>query len=151
MIQRIINYKSIKNHIENKEAAALVLVVLLLMVSTILVLSVAFLTQSNTAMAHRQQQGIQSYYIARSGAELAYEAIVSDPAEWNYFENNDDWNHNPQTITFPEGEATIIITADTVNDIRRVRITSIGMAEGVERTVVLSVEHKNNGRFVWSR
>ena len=67
--------KKIKLH--NRSGAALVMVMVIFLFITILLSSVFILGSSNTREVVNQEQGIKSYYIARSGAEAAYQALLT--------------------------------------------------------------------------
>ena len=115
----------------NKKGAALMFVVIALLVAMIMIVTVAQLAQTNIRQASTQEKGIQAYYIARSGAELAYEALCAPPiarlSQIDTFGNSKLPTPNPTTISIGEGKANISLTTKLdSNNKRKIVITSVG-------------------------
>lgn len=147
----------------NKDGSALIMVIIALLFATILVTSAAILTQTNTLQASTQEKGMQSYYIARSGAELAFEVLLTSgpPSLLTPFVTN--IGYTLPNATFPnatmnianEGTATVSVTAfDTGSPaVRRIRITSVGEAVGtnIQRTAILEFNLATQDDLIWTR
>ncbi len=67
----------------SKKGMALMVVVSVFMVITIILASVTFVFQNNLGQAHHQEESMKAYYLALSGIELGYSALIrntnSDP------------------------------------------------------------------------
>jgi len=146
------------NQLSNKHnGSALILVVILLFVSSILVASAAMMTQANTRMTSLQEQGIRSYYIARSGAELAYEVIYSNNDLYTQFRTSNQTLS--ESITFSDGitesgSADVVIESYDGDNGKTLKITSVGIATGTNhgKTVVLiSDDMEKEGDFWWAQ
>lgn len=141
---------SVSKEFERGSALTMVLVVFLFI--SILIASVFFLVDNNTTQLQSQHQGIKSYYIAKSGAEVTFQALTTSPS--SLLQDFQTGNHiKTSTISFEEGTAQIRVEGFDKGTVRRVRITSIGKVNGsaIERSVVLEFNYADNGDLVWSR
>ncbi|SMP48795.1 hypothetical protein [Anoxynatronum buryatiense] len=151
------NIQTIFVSTKKQHGSALILVVILLFVSSILVASAAMMTQANTAMTSLQEQGIRSYYIARSGAELAYEVIYSNNDLYTQFRTNDQLLS--ESITFTEGgivtgNADVVIESYDGDNGKTLQISSTGIAAGTDhsKTAVLIIDNmEKEGDFWWAQ
>lgn len=137
---------------KKEQGSALVMVVLAFMVITIIVTSVFVLAGNNTKQVASQNEGIESYYIARSGAEATYQALLtSSPSLLTQFQSGG--TVVTDTITFNEGKAEITVEGFNEGTIRRVRITSVGTADGtnVSRKSILEFNYSGYDNIKWSR
>ena len=62
----------------NRQGSALAFVLIIFLVLSILTLSILFIFNNNLKQAKRQQDSIEAYYLAYSGAELAYTALLTE-------------------------------------------------------------------------
>ena len=62
---------------KNRKGVSLIWVIIALVFVSIMTMSISTIAQSNILQAKRQDNTLQAYYIARSGAELAYEALIT--------------------------------------------------------------------------
>jgi len=142
-----------KHHFYSKQnGAALVMVIVAFVFISIMATAALMMTQSNTAQVVAQNDGMSSYYIARSGAEATYEAlIISSPSKLTQFQTGS--SVVTDEITFTEGTANISIQGFNDGSTRRVRITSIGVASGtnISRTSILEFDFHGYGNLKWSR
>lgn len=142
-----------KFKLKNRRGAALAFVVIAFLVVFILLSSVFILSQSNTKQVAAQEQGIHSEYIARSGAEAMFEFLINDATRLSQY---DSWT-NPYitnlTIDFSEGEAVVTVEKTTQDGRKRVKITSIGEADGTDmsRKAVLEFDLDGFANIRWSR
>lgn len=143
-------------YLKNNRGVALVYVVMVLLIASVLIGAAAVMVSSNTREVSAQEIGIQSYYIARSGVELAYEAVYDggDPAVYNAFlaataprtQNN---------VNIGEGQVNIVLEKITpvVGGVQRGRITSVGHLDGqtLTRTVILEFDLIDGANILWRR
>lgn len=81
MKQRNVNPRhSVKWTMHTKKGMAMVVVVSVFMIITIILASVAFSFQNNLSQAHRQEERMKAYYLALSGIELGYSALIKNMA-----------------------------------------------------------------------
>ena len=64
-----------KSLLKNRDGSALSFVIVALLVLIIMVGIVAAIAQTNIIQAGAQEKGLQAYYAARSGAEMAFAAL----------------------------------------------------------------------------
>ncbi len=137
---------------KREQGSALIMVIIAFMVVTIIATSVFVLAGSNTKQVVSQNEGLESYYIARSGAEATYQALLnSTPSLLTQFESGNTVVKD--TIIFDEGTAEITVEGYNEGTIRRVRITSVGKAAGsnVSRKAVLEFNYYGYDNIKWSR
>lgn len=109
------NTKNINKDKTNKEGYALITVVVVMVVMSILFLSAYTLIQSNTKQIIAQENNLRAHYLARSGATLAYTAIVE--GEENLLNDFNSSNYNSKeegksdTIEFSDEEAKAEVIA----------------------------------------
>ena len=137
--------------LKRKEGAALVMMLAAFLIVITLASSVIILSQNNTKQVSAQDQGINSYYIARSGAEATYQALITTASLLQVYETGTDTTSD--VIEFDEGQATVTVTGYNEGDKRRVRITSVGIADGtsISRTSILEFDYVGYGNIKWSR
>jgi len=142
----MIKEKKIKN-----TGSALIMVIIAFMVVIILIASLFVMAGSNTRQVASQDQGIQSYYIARSGAETTYQVLISNSALMLQYKTDDTVQND--TIEFEEGNAEISVVGYYEGSTRRIRITSTGQVKGsnVSRNAILEFNYEGNGDIKWSR
>lgn len=136
--------------------SALPMVLITFMVVMILVGSVFVMVGSNTRQVASQNKGIQAYYLARSGAEAAYQVLtVSNPTLIVQFRTTDVVQE--EIIEFEEGEARVSVTGFNQGSRRKIRVTSIGQIKGSNATRKVILEFNSNmnnegyGDIKWSQ
>lgn len=142
-----------KSLILNEKGAGLVMVLIVLLVLSILSTSAIVLATNNTKQVSIQDKGIDSYYIARSGAEVAFQALLTvEPSLLTPFSTTPSHTLESQ-IDFDEGRADVLVETFMEGTTRRMRITSIGVATGtgVSRSSILEFDYDGYGNLKWSR
>ncbi|MBP1927335.1 type II secretory pathway component PulK [Sedimentibacter acidaminivorans] len=136
---------------KKEQGSALVMVIIAFMVITIITTSVFVLAGNNTRQVVSQNDGMESYYIARSGAEATYQALLTSSSLLTQFQSGS--TVQTDTITFDEGTAEITVEGFNEGTTRRVRITSVGKAAGknVSRKSILEFNYNGYGDIKWSR
>ncbi len=142
-----------KFKLKNRDGSALAFVILSFLVVFILLSSVFILASNNTRQVAAQEQGIHSEYIARSGAEAMFEFLINDGTRLS---NYDSWS-NPyitnETIDFSEGDAVVSVEKTMHDGKKRVKITSVGDADGtdISRKAILEFDLDGYKNIKWSR
>lgn len=144
--------------IKKNQGSALVIVIFVLLFVSFLIAAATVLTQGNTRQAAYQEQGMQSYYIARSGAELAFQVLLtSSPSLLTQFEAATNPANtivlSENSVNLGEGTADIRVTSYDEGTNRRIRITSIGTASdsNIARTVELNFDLASQRDLVWAQ
>ena len=118
--------------INNRSGVGLVYAVLVLLVVSVLSVAVFTLFASNINQAQRQEDAMRSHFIAISGVEVAFGALLQDNKSLliNHFDKIISQSVSPlsDTIVFDDGEAQITITSYIEDEMRIVNIQSIGLA-----------------------
>ncbi len=141
---------------KNRKGVSLIWVIIALVFVSIMTMSIATIAQSNILQAKRQDDTLQAYYIARSGAELTYEALItSSPSLISDFTSagNSSNNHTltQNNITIGSGTADIIVTSYNVTDtVKRIRIQSIGKLNNVSKTIFLDFDATSYADIRWT-
>lgn len=147
----------LRNLIRNEKGSALAFVIMILLVLIIIIASVAAVTTANIKQASNQEKGMQAYYIARSGAEFAYEALLSTSLLSEF--KGIDKTISEAGVDFGEGTADIMVSTlvPTVGsiDLQTIRIESVGTLknENISRKVVLEFFYyfSSYPSITWSR
>lgn len=137
---------------KSKDGSALIMVLIAFMFISILVASIFIMSNSNINQVKTQSNGIQSYYLARSGAESTYQALTtSNPSLLTQFASGS--LSRSDTISFEEGTADITVVGYDEGTKRRIRITSVGEVDGtnVSRVAILEFNYEDYGDIKWSR
>lgn len=141
---------------KNRKGVSLIWVIIALVFVSIMTMSISTIAQSNILQAKRQDDTLQAYYIARSGAELTYEALItSSPSLIIPFtsSSNSGNTHNltHNNITIGSGAADILVTSYNVTDtVKRIRIQSIGKLNNVSKTIFLDFDADTKGDIRWT-
>ena len=67
--------------LKNRHGSALAFIVIVLLVVSIMTTSIFYLFNSNLKQAKYQQDSLEAYYLAYSGVEMAYAALLADSNE----------------------------------------------------------------------
>lgn len=62
---------------KNRQGSALAFILIVLLVISILTTSILYIFNSNLKQAKHQQDSLEAYYLAYSGAEMAYTALLT--------------------------------------------------------------------------
>ena len=136
---------------KKRKGASLFWVIIALVFTTIITLSISTVTRSNIRQAKIQDDGLQVYYIARSGAELAYEALLtSSPSLINKFKNGAISKLDEKNISVGKGKADIKVTSYTVDAVKKIKIESTGKLNNTTKTIYLEFEADNYGSMKWT-
>lgn len=73
--------KNLFKKLNREQGGLLAFVVVMLMVVSIIVASVLFMFNSNLKQAKLQEDNMEAYYLAYSGVEMAYAALLADSNE----------------------------------------------------------------------
>ena len=140
---------------KNRKGVSLIWVIIALVFVSIMTMSISTIAQSNILQAKRQDDTLQAYYIARSGAELTYEALItSSPSliiPFTSSSNSGNTHKLSDNITIGSGTADILVTSYNVSDtVKRIRIQSIGKLKNVSKTIFLEFDATSYGDIRWT-
>ena len=148
--------KIVSNKLKDKSGAALIFVMVAILIIFIMISIAASISQTNTKQAGAQEKGIQAYYMARSGVELAYEALQTTDL-LDKLGNGTFPTPNPEHVVFEEGSADVTVSISGSGYDRKVLISSVGKLNGsdITRTCKLEFYYKfgQNGEkkeMIWS-
>lgn len=148
--------KNLKNLLFNSRGNTLLYVMIAMLVVFVMVSAVASLTQANLRQAKAQERGMQAYYVARSGAELAYDALLTTtPSLLDSFIANPSLVLTENDIDFDEGLADVTVTSSGSGNTQMLLITSVGTLkeENLSRTVTLQfyIHYDLYPDMIWSK
>lgn len=129
--------QKLKRRHTNENGVALVWVILLFMILMILVPSALFLARQDTLETVNEENRIKAYYVALSGIDIGYAALMTDVSGEPYIQSfvSDSSLSVESTIAVPSaGSAKITIDNVLVDGYRWIRITSLGSLTGNSAT-----------------
>lgn len=127
----------------NNKGVSLIFVILVLMVMSILSVAIFTLFTSNMAQAKRQQDSISAHYVAMSGVEVAFGALLQNNRSLliSYFDRADDLEVTlSDSVDLDNGHADIVVRSYVEENERWVQITSTGVLD--ESTVEQVIKMK---------
>ena len=144
----------------NKKGSALVYVMFGLVMVLFMISIMASISLSNTRQASEQEIGMQAYYIARSGVETAYQALLTTTPSLltdtgpNSFKSNSALVLT-DTLDFENGTAAIKVTSSGSGATQKILIESVGTMKdvNVSRNVSLEfyIQYDVYPDMIWSR
>ncbi len=145
--------------ISNERGAALIFVILALVIVSILAMAIASLVRSNLAQTVSEEDTLKAYYLATSGQDLTYAALLQEDAygdnlvETTFSEaahaNAADVPVLTDTLNasdgFEGGSVTVTVRAVEIDSERWVEVTSTAALDDstVTKTVVLQFLAEN--------
>jgi type II secretory pathway pseudopilin PulG len=130
----------------NKKGVSLIFVILVLVVMSILSIAIFTLFTSNIAQAKYQQDSVKAHYVAISGVDVSFAALLQENKSLllNYFNKAIDVTVTPisDTITLTNGHADIIISSYIDNSERWVLITSTGVVNNSTATRTIKMNFR---------
>jgi hypothetical protein len=116
--------------LKEENGAALVWVLILFMMMMILVPSALLISRQDTLETVNQDNRIRAYYIALSGVDLGYAALMADISGSKYIEqfiSDPTKRYDNQEVTVTDvGKALVSIDSVEIAGHRWIRITSVG-------------------------
>lgn len=145
-----------KKLITGNRGNALAFVMFTLLLVFFLVSIVISITQTNTRQASAQERGMQAYYVARSGVELAYETLLTTtPSLLEAFETDSSLALVENGVDFDVGTADIRISSSGSGATQKILIESVGKLKDrdISRTVTLQfyVHFDQYPDMIWSK
>lgn len=138
-----------------KQGAALIFVMVAMLILFTMVSVVVSVSQANIKQAGIQEKKLQAYYVARSGAELAYEVLLTTtPSLLDNFESNVNLVLQETDVDFGYGTADITISSLDPGDTQKIHIESVGsLPDGTTRTVGLEffINYDDYSSITWSK
>ena len=132
--------------IKNRKGVSLVYVMLVLIVMSILSVAIFTLFVSNLNQVKMQEDSVKAHFVAMSGVEIAFGALVQDNRSLlNYhFDKHVGTSVSPisDTIDVTGGQADITISSYVEDGLRYVRITSVGRLDNSAFTKTLNMHFR---------
>lgn len=102
-----------KNPNKARKGYTLILVLIVLVVLSTVSLSLLALSRANVQQASAQEENMRAHYLARSGVDITYEALMqNDQAKWKQFMS--DSKTLEDTLVFDEiGSVKVQVTKDS--------------------------------------
>jgi len=127
--------------LKNRRGSIFAFVSVLLAIVAIFTTTIIFINMSNLRQVITQEEEIKAYYLAYSGAEMAYAALFKIDSDtksiFDTFNNNDE-KIGPEKIDLDkDGHITVVVNYDSER--KTVTITSTGTYEPSNRTVTLKM------------
>lgn len=141
-----------KKTMKKRKGAVLIWALVALIIVTMIATTVAMLTTNNLRMASTQDESIRTYYVARSGAEIAYEGLLTiTPSLITEFEDDIDKVIEEDDMDLGEGLADIKVSSYMEDGMQRISIESIGKMKDSNFTkkVVLDFAVDNLENIRW--
>lgn len=129
--------------IKCRSGVSLIYVMLVLVVMSILSVAIFTLFASNIAQAKQQEYGVKAHFLALSGVEVAFAALIQDNQSLLKTHFGTPTDTSPKTplehtlVLSGEGEVDITVETYMENLIKYIRITSVGKPIGSSITKTL--------------
>jgi len=141
--------------LNNKKGTAMIFVMVAMLIVFMMIAIATGVTQANLRQAAHQEKGIKAYYIARSGVELAYEALLTTtPSLLDQFASGTITTLTENDVDFEEGTADVTVTTSGTGDTKKIIITSVGTLDstGETRTVTMQfyIKYDDYPDMEWS-
>jgi hypothetical protein len=137
--------RRVKDNMNNR-GISLIFVVLVLVVMSILSIAIFSLFASNLAQSKYQQDSIRVHYVAISGVDVSFAALLQDNRSLltSYFDKALNVTITPlsDTISLDTGHADIVISSYITNNERWVLITSTGYLNNSAVTRVIKMNFR---------
>ena len=142
----------IKNILLNEKGFSLPLILVIFVVFTILFTSAIYVTQANTAQIDSQEDNLRAYYVARSGIDMPYAALMQADSDVNYPLKADRLidegvgtiiNHNDLDVPKINPIGTVDIEVTVLDDEIKIRAVST-MIDDSETDVISFYFRKDN-------
>lgn len=130
---------TLRKILKSNNGVALIIVLITSLVLSILTASAIYINMINTRQVVSQKEYYQAYYLAYSGVEIGYSALMNNSDLFYEFKNNA--NHTKtERIYYGEGNLDEIdITIKSSNDKKKVTITSTGLHKASGKSVTLTM------------
>jgi hypothetical protein len=133
----------LKRILNEESGAALVMTLIVMLVLTILGTALLNISLAENKFAKRNEDKLQAYYIARSGAHAVAEYIAKDNS--GDAENMFGFTSVKNITHFINGEVQVTVLEDAIND-DILHISSQGIFNGISQTAKIRF-HKTGGLF----
>lgn len=129
----------IKGILKSNKGLALVTVMIYFMILSILTTSAIFVSTTIAKQVVNEKEHIQAYYLAYSGVEICYSAIINNSDLFKLFKENSGFTKEEEIFYDDISGDKMIIVAKTSDDKEKITITSEGIrAGGRSVTLVMS-------------
>lgn len=147
-----------KKWFKEEKGAALAWTLILFVVMTILATSIMFIVQQDLREVVMQEKRIKTFYIAQSGVELSYAALMQNENEYFNKMVNDTVVSLVDEIDVYDGEAVVgkaavTVTHEMIDGKKWIKIVSIGTLTGETMTVrtVMRIDSTNIMNVIMER
>ena len=128
--------------LKNRRGSIFAFVSVLLAIVAIFTTTIIFINMSNLRQVITQEERMKAYYLAYSGADMAYAALfkIDSYTRKSIFDtfNNNDVEIGPEEIDLDkDGHITVVVNYDSER--KTVTITSTGTYRPSNRTVTLKM------------
>lgn len=137
---------------KKRRGSVLVFVLIIFLVVSIITSTVIFIFNNNLKQAKHQQDRMEAYYLAYSGAETAYAALNENKSKLDNLIANPAFKEETKNISFGNGKIDVVaMKTDEENFKGWIKITSIAVLNknGVSYTRVLYFDPSNPADKVW--
>ncbi len=145
--------KSIGGIVSNNKGAGLATVIVMLFVVMVFVAIITDLFFSNIGMAHYQEDSMEVYYLAYSGVQMAFTALIADDNElFDGIKDGDIAELTESDIIFENGTIDLYVTKSTEADyLGWIKIISTGKLNlnDVEQTRTVYIDPLDQKNVVW--
>lgn len=139
-------------YLKNRKGGVLAFVLIIFLIVTIIASSILYIFNTNLKQAKHQQDRMEAYYLAYSGAEIAYAALNENNTILANLVANPSAKEETKNIIFGNGKIDVVaMKTDETNFNGWIKITSTAVLNknGVSYTRVLYFDPSNPADKVW--
>ena len=144
---------NINKKLNNSKGSALVFVLLTFLIIVLFSTTVITLFNNNLKQATREEDSIQAYYLAYSGAQMAFTSLIDNDNElFNQIKDGTISSLSENNIDFGNGEIDIEVTlSNETNYNGWIKIVSTGTLDesNVSRKRTIYIDSSNQKNVVW--
>jgi len=146
-------FLNINKKLNNSKGSALVFVLLTFLIIVLFSTTVITLFNNNLKQATREEDSIQAYYLAYSGAQMAFTSLIDNDNElFNQIKDGTISSLSENNIDFGNGEIDIEVTlSNETNYNGWIKIVSTGTLDesNVSRKRTIYIDSSNQKNVVW--
>lgn len=142
----------LSKYLKNRNGSVLAFVIIIFLVTSLIASTVIYIFNTNLKQAKYQQHRMEAYYLAYSGAELAYAALNENTSKLSALVNNSISKEETNGISFGNGKINVKAVKTTdVNFDGWIKITSTGVLNknNISYTRILYFDPGNPAKMVW--
>lgn len=145
--------KNVQKYINNRSGVAMVYAIIVLVLVAIFATTVSAIFGNNLKQAKVQEHSVEAYYLAYSGVQMAFTALIADDNTlFDQIKDGTVASLSENDVPFESGTIDITVTKSTeTNYPGWIKITATGTVteNNISRTRTVYIDASNQKNVVW--